>query len=210
MTDSTDSNIHATERATVWLTPEQIDSMRNACYTDTTASYLRSRNDAIITVLADTGLRVGELVQLDTGMLRNDTTELYVPTHIQKQYPTTDSPPPVTMELDTDTTRTLRSYLTGRWKDTDAVFPSRKANRITEQGIRYVVRGAAEAAGIEPFLIDGSRGDASRVTPHAFRHSVAYRMLHTEDENTLYDVRNRLRHSSIQTTERVYDHFRTV
>jgi len=48
------------------------------------------------------------------------------------------------------------------------------------------------------------------VTPHALRHSVAYRMLHEEDGNTLYDVRNRLRHRSLQTTERVYDHFKKV
>jgi integrase/recombinase XerD len=51
---------------------------------------------------------------------------------------------------------------------------------------------------------------AGDVTPHALRHSVAYRMLHEEDENTLYDVRNRLRHRSLQTTERVYDHFKKV
>jgi len=31
-------------------------------------------------------------------------------------------------------------------------------------------------------------------------------MMNTEDGNTLYDVRNRLHHRSIQTTERVYDH----
>jgi len=30
--------------------------------------------------------------------------------------------------------------------------------------------------------------------------------MNAEDGNTLYDVRNRLRHRSIQTTEQVYDH----
>jgi hypothetical protein len=35
-------------------------------------------------------------------------------------------------------------------------------------------------------------------------------MLRAEDRNTLYDVRNRLRHASILTTERNYDHFQTV
>ncbi|GAB3328899.1 hypothetical protein GCM10027355_34580 [Haloplanus salinarum] len=48
------------------------------------------------------------------------------------------------------------------------------------------------------------------MTPHALRHSVAYRMLHEEAGHTLYDVRNRLRHRSLQTTERVYDHFKKV
>jgi integrase/recombinase XerC/integrase/recombinase XerD len=48
------------------------------------------------------------------------------------------------------------------------------------------------------------------VTPHTLRHSVAYRMLNVEEANTFYDVRNRLRHASIQTTERVYDHIDRV
>lgn len=106
--------------------------------------------------------------------------------------------------------RLLSSYLVNRWKDAHALFPSRKADRITEQGVRYVLHDVAEVADVRPWKIDGSRGDASGVTPHALRHSVAYRMMNIEDGNTLYDVRNRLRHRSIQTTERIYDHFRRV
>jgi integrase/recombinase XerC/integrase/recombinase XerD len=196
-------------RAGAWLTPDQIDAMRTACY-DRFAQYLQARNDAILTVMYDTGLRVGELVALNEAMLRANGENLYLPQHIQKDYPNDNTPSPVTVELAPDTTRTLRSYLSGRWKDTEALFPSRKADRITEQGVRYVVRDAAEAAGVEPFLIDGSKGEPGDVTPHTLRHSVAYRMLHVEDGNTLYNVRNRLRHASIVTTEQVYDHFKTV
>lgn len=213
MTISTNSNIHSessTDRATVWLDSDQVDAMRTVCYTDEFASYLQSRNDALIALAYDTGLRVGELVQVDVTMLRDDGLSLYIPTKLQKDYPNSNSPPPVTADLDSDTTRTVNSFLSSRWKDSDAMFPSRKADRITEQGVRYVIADAAAAAGIEPYLIDGSRGEPSDVTPHALRHSVAYRMLHVEDGNTLYDVRNRLRHASIQTTERVYDHFKTV
>lgn len=68
----------------------------------------------------------------------------------------------------------------------------------------------AEAAEVRPFRVDGSRGDPDDVTPHALRHSVAYRMLNTDDGNTLYDLWNRLRHRSIQTTERIYDHIDEV
>jgi len=39
------------------------------------------------------------------------------------------------------------------------------------------------------------------VTPHTLWHSVAYRMLNVEIENTFYGVRNRIRHASIQTTD---------
>lgn len=208
--DDSDAGVDTGTRATVWLAPDQITRIKNACLTDTFASYLQHRNAAIVTVLADTGLRVGELVQLDTDYLRNDNTHLYIPGHIQKDYPTSSSPAPVTITLSEETRDTVTTYLHDRWKHTPALFPSRKSDRLTENGVRYVIRDAASAADVNPFLIDGSRGNPSDVTPHAFRHSVAYRMLHVETGNTLYDVRNRLRHRSLQTTERVYDHFRTV
>ena len=75
---------------------------------------------------------------------------------------------------------------------------------------RVVLHKIAEEAEIRPYKLNGSRGDPSDVTPHALRHGVAYRMMNEEDGNTLYDVRNRLRHRSIQTTERVYDHLLKV
>lgn len=202
----TNSNI----QASVWLKPSQIEALRNTCYDESFAEYLQQRNDAIITLLYDTGLRVGELVQIDDEMLRENNEVLYIPAHIQKDYPNENSPSAVTIELNGDTTRTLNSYLTNRWKETTALFPSRKADRISEQGVRYMLHNVAEAADVRPWKVDGSRGDAEDVTPHSLRHSLAYRMLHEEDGNTLYDVRNRLRHRSLQTTERVYDHFQRV
>lgn len=179
--------------------------MRTACY-DVGADYLRQRNEAIITLMYDTGLRVGELVGLDVEMLREGNSELYLPGHIQKDYPNENTPNPVTMNLSSDTTRLLSSFLTSRWKDPDALFPSRSSDRITTQGVRNLVKGVATKAGISPYRVDGTRGNPDDVTPHALRHGVAYRMMNVEEGNTLYDVRNRLRHRSIQTTERIYDH----
>ena len=196
-------------RAKVWVTPAQVEALRSACYA-TGADYLQQRNEAIIVFMYDTGLRVGELVQIDVSLLRNNNSELYLPAELQKNYPTDSSPPPVTLELSNDTTRSISAYLAGRWKDSPALFPSRSSDRISEQGVRDMLHKVANEAEIRPYKIDGSRGDASDVTPHALRHSVAYRMMNEEDGNTLYDVRNRLRHRSIQTTERIYDHMLKV
>lgn len=196
-------------QATVWLKPEQIDELRNAVYT-TSADYLQQRDDAIITVMYDTGLRVGELVALDVEHLRDGNSVVYLPGELQKDYPNDNSPSPKRMGLDSDTTRLLSSYLANRWKDTPALFPSRSSPRITTEGVRQMLHRVSEAAGVRPYLVDGTRGDASDVTPHALRHSVAYRMMNHEGNNALYDVRNRLRHRSIQTTERVYDHINEV
>lgn len=198
-------NVDSKVRAKVWVTPEQVDEMRTATLQNS-ASYLAERNEAIIALLSDTGLRVGELVELDVDYLRNDNRDLYLPTDIQKDFPTENSPPPKTLELDSDTTRVLTKYLTNRWKDSPALFPSRSADRISTQGVRDLVKAAAIDADVRPYMLDGSRGAPDDVTPHALRHGLAYRMMSVEEGNRLYDVRNRLRHRSIQTTERIYDH----
>ncbi len=198
-------NLDSKVRAKVWLTPDQIDDLRSACYS-TGADYLQQRNEAIIALMHDTGLRVGELVAVDVDMLREGNSVLYVPTEIQKDYPNDNEPSPATLELSSGVTRLLSSYLNSRWKDSPALFPSRSSDRITTQGVRNAISKVAVEAGVDPYLVDGTRGEPDDVTPHALRHSVAYRMMNAEEGNTLYDVRNRLRHRSIQTTEQVYDH----
>lgn len=191
------------------MKPNQLESLRSVCYSVGINS-LQQRNEAIVALLADTGLRVGELVEINVEMLRDNNSALYVPGEIQKDYPNESSPPPATLDLSDDVSRLLSSYLTNRWKDSEALFPSRSGDRITTQGVRDMLHKVAAEADVRPYKIDGSRGDSSDVTPHALRHSVAYRMMNEEEGNTLYDVRNRLRHRSIQTTERVYDHINRV
>jgi len=205
MAETTNSKV----QAKVWLEPDQVEALRSACY-QCSAGYLQQRNEAIIALLYDAGLRVGELVAVDVGMLRDGNGDLYLPGDIQKDYPTDASPSAVTIGLDADTTRTISSYLNSRWKETEALFPSRSSERMTTQAVRNMLSKVAVEADIEPFDVDGGRRDPADVTPHALRHSVAFRMLHEEEGNTMYDVRNRLRHRTIQTTERVYDHFRRV
>ena len=195
-------------RAEYFVKPEQVEAMRNATVAES-AGYLSQRNDAIIQVLYDTGLRVGELVVLDVDMVDLDDEVFRLPPHIQKQHPQGDGPDPVTMTLAGDTVRVLRQYLNTRWKDYPALFPSRQADRITTESVRNVVSRAADAAEVRPYGMHG-RGDPSDVTPHTLRHSVAWRMMNREEGNTLYDVRKRLRHTSISTTEGVYDHWEVV
>jgi integrase/recombinase XerC/integrase/recombinase XerD len=195
-----------TVQAATWLKPAQIGALRDAAQ-QTGASYLRERNEALVATLADTGLRVGELVALDVDHLRDDNSTLYLPGEIQKDYPTDASPSAKRMGLGGDLPRTLTRYLRERWKDSPALFPSRSADRMTTQAVRDALEKIATTADVRPYHVDGSRGSPADVTPHTLRHSVAWRMMNAEDGNTPYDVRNRLRHRSIQTTERVYDHF---
>lgn len=195
-------------KATVWLKPEQIEDIRNATVAES-ADYLAARNDSLIALLADTGLRVSEAMALDTEMLDLEEGIVMLPASIQKDYPNDNSPEYTEIELSDDTIRTLRTYLSNRWKDSPALFPSRQSERMTRQSAGNVVSRAAEAAEVRPYTTEG-RGKPADVTPHTLRHSVAYRMLNREEGNTLYDVTKRLRHATITTTERVYSHFDRV
>ena len=203
---SENSKVDTGDAPTYWLKPEQIDDLRDATL-ENSAHYLAERDDSILAMLADTGLRVAECASLDESMIDFDDGVLRIPARIQK-----GDAQPETIGLASDTLRTLRKYINSSWyqgKETDALFPGRSSDRISTQGIRNVVSSAAEDGDIRPNSPEGA-GTPDDVTPHTLRHSVCYRMLSREDGNTLYDVTKRLRHSSISTTEAYYSHFDVV
>jgi len=203
--DTTNSDVHSTGagdggRARTWLKPDQVEQLRDECLTDTCPTYLQDRDEAIITLAYDAGLRAGELAGLDVDHVDLDAGTVYLPTSIQK-----GSPPPATLGLERDTVRTLRRYLRDRWKDTTALFPTRSSDRITTRSLRRLVEKLAVAADVEPQVAGGGTGEPDDVTPHTLRHSVAYRIIQV-DGGRLEDVQLRLRHANRRTTDRVYSH----
>jgi integrase len=102
----------------------------------------------------------------------------------------------------------LRRYVGDCYDNSLALFPSQKSTRLTGKASNDIVKRLARRADVEPYSY--GRGHPDDVSAHTLRHSVAWRMLRTEDGNTLYDVRNRLRHATIVTTERKYDRFEVV
>jgi integrase len=203
--DTTNSDVHSSGtdgdgRARTWLKPEQVEQLRDECLTDTCPTYLQDRDEAIITLAYDAGLRAGEIAGLDVEHVDLDAGTVYLPTSIQK-----GSPPPATLELEHDTVRTLRRYLRDRWKDTPALFPTRSSDRITTRSLRRLVEKLAVAADVEPQVASGGTGEPDDVTPHTLRHSVGYRIIQA-DGGRLEDVQLRLRHANRRTTDRVYSH----
>lgn len=192
-----------------WLKPDQVEAMRDTAH-EGRHGY---RDDAIVTLLYDTGLRRSELASVNRDMLDLEEHQLRIPASIQKDYPNENSPSAATFALDRSdglrTVRTCRAYLSARDDSHSALFPSQKSDRLTGKAINDVVKRLAGRAEIRPYTYAG-RGSPSDVTAHTLRHSVAWRMLRAEKGNTLYDVRNRLRHATILTTERKYDHFQTI
>lgn len=204
------------DNTTVWLKPAQIDEMRKACYSDSVQTTVQARNDAILAVMYDSGLRPAEVCGLTTEMFHADEGVLRLPSSVQKDHPNDTSPPPATIELEQDewtrgTVSTLRQYLSGRWKDSMYLFPSLKRESMTTRSLRNVIKSTAIEASVQPHVGFGERGDPSDVHPHALRHSLAYRLLCArEDGTTLNDLKKRLRHRSIHTTEKHYEHFDSV
>lgn len=193
------------------FTVDQINQLRDAAHD--IGGNLADRNEVLIVVGSDFGLRVGELNQLKRSHFRFDENHLLLPAAIQKDYPTNESPSAARMEIDPyslfGTKRLLKRYFNSDWwqsQEGDYVFPSRQSEQMGTESIRNVIKRLAIEADVSPRRTDGEPSDPSEAHPHALRHSLASYMLQDE-ETRLIDVRNRLRHRSIQTTERVYEHY---
>lgn len=205
----------------VWIRPEQFYELIKVAHNETEQwlpgrdepvtgwNHLNLRDELIIQVMYDTGIRVGELVQLniDDLHLQAETPHIFLRPEIQRE-PSQGRPRSAArMTFDfQDTAQKLRIWKNSRWKDTEAVFPSQMGNRITRERVWQIVNELAIEADIEPYLENGGRGVPTDLHPHAFRHSIAYRYLVVGD-GTIEDVKIRLRHRSLQVTEQYYEHF---
>ena len=197
------SNTKSDVHATTWLKPEQVEQMRDVCLTEAFPTYLQDRNEAIVALLYDLGLRASELCGLDVDYVDLEAGTVFLPSRIQK-----GDPIPATLELGkwgADASRPLRRYLNRRWKDTDAVFPSRSSDRLTTRSLERLIKKIAREADVRPQVAGGGVGEPDDVTPHTLRHSVAYRIIQV-DGGRLEDVQLRLRHANRQTTDQIYSH----
>lgn len=192
-------------RPQTWLTPDQVERLRDACLSAEVPTYLQDRNEALVAFLYDTGLRRSEAAALNVRHLDLDRREVLVPSAVQK-----GDARGATLDLGrygADSTRALRRYLRDRWRDSEALFPSRQADRMSPRSLSRVVTRAAQLADVRPQAADGAEHGPQAVTAHTLRHSVAYRIIR-EEGGRLEDVQLRLRHSSRRTTDEVYSHLR--
>ncbi len=168
------------------LTVEEIEDLLSI-EGEMTPMTLRDR--AIIEVMYATGVRVSELVSLDIDDV--DTEDKFVRCMgkgaKERIIPLHDEAIETVCEYLADGRPSLAGVSAGR-----ALFVSRKGGRLTRQALWLILKGRAQAAGIE-----------RKITPHTLRHSFATHLL--IGGAPLRHVQELLGHASITTTQ-VYTH----
>ncbi len=168
------------------LTVEEVEALLSVGETDTPMS-LRDR--AIIEVMYATGVRVSELVSLDIDDVDLDESFVRCMGKGSKER---------IIPLHDEAVETVREYLEdgrpslARAAADRALFVSRKGGRLTRQALWLILKGRAQAAGID-----------RKITPHTLRHSFATHLL--IGGAPLRHVQELLGHASITTTQ-VYTH----
>jgi site-specific recombinase XerD len=144
------------------------------------ARLLALRNQAVIVLMLDAGLREGEVVNLRQSNLLLGQRKGRVFVCGAKGNKDRIVP------LDKDSVDKLADYLEARG-DVDLLFAGKQGETLKERGIQKLVRKLGEAAGID-------------VTPHMLRHTAAYRWL--KAGASLGEVASLLGHSSLDVTRR--------
>ena len=154
---------------------------------------LGRRDDALLRVLYNSGMRAQELVDLDVSHLRFTrpyTILIHGKGARQRVCP-----------LWRETINAVKRYLEARSAcpaDAGPLFLNIYGNRLTRFGIRYIVaHRVAEAAKICPTLL------TRKVTPHTWRHSTALHLLQSNVDLTM--ISDWLGHASIETTHQYVD-----
>lgn len=163
------------------LNCENIDSQREK------KAYIRQRNRdaAILLLLAYTGIRVSELVQLDIDDVNLDTGDIRI---IRKGGKLSEVPyPPIIKEF-------VNNYLSERIKlntSNKALFLSQQNNRIHPKTVRNIVAKYAKRSNI-----------STKVTCHTFRRTLFTNLYNSTGD--IYLVKELAGHSSADTTLKHY------
>ncbi|WP_173069082.1 tyrosine-type recombinase/integrase [Phytohabitans houttuyneae] len=171
--------------STVGLTPEEVDALLAAADTDTGPH--AARNRAAVALLADLGLRVGELVSLDLSDIGYERGHRSV-RFIGK------GGKPRRRALTPGTSAALDAYLDIRPGPPEgAVFLTASGARLDRHAVFRLVRRLARQAGIPAW---------AKLSPHSLRH--AFATTARAEGVPLEDVQDAMGHADPRTTRR-YD-----
>lgn len=145
--------------------------------------YSKERDIAIVITLLGTGLRLTELVELNTGDVNFGTGTVKVTRKGNHER---------ILPVNGKVMIAIKKYLKSRGKTlfSSPLFLSKRNKRIDTASVQYLVKKYLRQARIEK----------SRLSPHLLRHSFAVALL-KQGEN-IFTIKELLSHRSIRTTER--------
>jgi integrase/recombinase XerD len=174
------------------ISPNEVDELLEQPGRRCTPEAKRDR--AMLELLYATGMRVTELVSLDISNLNLEPQSPYVRCigkgAKERTIPFHDQ----ALEALVDYIEEGRGLIL-RNPSEQALFVNRRGERLTRQGFWLILKGYAQAAGLNTA--------ETRVTPHTLRHSFATHML--RGGMPLRNVQEMLGHANISTTQ-VYTH----
>lgn len=172
-------------RAPEYLEREEVQCIFREIKTRTP---LGQRDDALLRLLYNTGMRAQEVVDLNVNHLRFSR-----PHHVRIHGKGNKER---TCPLWAETIQAIKAYLerrSVRFDETVPLFVNGDGNRLTRFGVRYIVgHRVAEAAKVCPSLL------TRKVTPHTWRHTTAMHLLQSNVDLNM--IRSWLGHASIETT----------
>jgi site-specific recombinase XerD len=169
-----------------FLTHEEIGAVLAAPDGNT---WLGRRDQALLTLAFQTGLRLSELTSLDRSAIASDPGA-----HVRcRGKGRKDRSTPLTMR----TATVLRHWLKEPGPATEVLFPNR-GGRLSADSVQYLVRKYSQAAAVRCPTLGGKR-----VSPHVLRHSAAMELLAAGVDPSVIALW--LGHESVNTTQ-IYLH----
>lgn len=173
-------NVSRDHSSTVGLSPDEVDALLAV------AVEAGPRHNAVLTILADLGLRVGELVGLDLGDVgweRGHRTVRFVG----------KGGKPRRRVLTPGASEALDAYLVVRGDHAGPLFTTASGARLDRHAVFRLIRRLAAGAGIP---------GADKLSPHSLRH--AFATTARAEGVALEDVQDAMGHADPRTTRR-YD-----
>jgi len=161
------------------------------------------RNQLIVRLLYQTGMRVSEFVNIKLRHVRRDDREIDVPAVTSKSNSRTVAYKPSLDSL-------LRRWIDGGHRDAEHyaaespyLIPTAQSEHISRETVRKVIVDAAENAGLDnsTIYVDNAGNKRHPINVHILRHSMAVNSLSAGNLN-VRELQDILGHSSLETTEK--------
>ncbi|WP_273837631.1 tyrosine-type recombinase/integrase [Halococcus sp. PRR34] len=189
----------ATREEISYLSREQVDELAD------NVPEPRLRNELMVRLMFQTGCRQGELVGIRLEDIDRDDRSIRI--HATK----TDTNRTVYYQPDIDFL--MNQWIDGGYRSSSMyaaespyLFCSRQSEQFTDHKVNWVVKEAADEAGIQSSMYEDAGGlKRNKITSHVLRHSHAVAALTRPNKKDVRTVQKHLGHADISMTQRYLD-----